>query len=44
MPRAKRPQRQLFTRAGFWLVVALVFVAAFLAALVLHPGHAAHLS
>jgi hypothetical protein len=36
MPRAKRPQSQIFTTKGFWLVVAGVFVTAFLVALILN--------
>lgn len=34
MPRAKRPNPQVFTWTGFWLVVGLVFLAAFVAALI----------
>jgi hypothetical protein len=42
MPRAKRPQANLFTRTGFWLVVVLVFALAFVVALVVFgAGHSA---
>jgi hypothetical protein len=42
MQRTKHPRRQVFTRAGFWLMVVLVFSAAFLTALAaLHTGHPA---
>jgi hypothetical protein len=45
MQRTKRPRRQVFTWAGFWLMVVLVFSAAFLAALAaLHTGHPARAS